>query len=212
MNRFAANVGLALLALLFSLPSWATIHHVAVSSFSFSPGNVTVQHGDTVRWTYSSGSIGHNVHETTLPNLFNSGVPAPAPWTFDFVPADTVDPGTYHYVCDLHAPGMSGNVIVEAGSASPEPPSVVTDLRLEQNYPNPFNNETAIRFSVPFATDVQLSVLNVLGQPVSQIFSGPLSSGTHQFLFDASRLSSGMYYYRLETPRATLARKMYLVK
>jgi plastocyanin len=209
MRQITARILFFFTALALVAPAGATVWNVNVANFQFTPAILSIVPGDTVRWNATVGT--HNVHQLSQPPLFFSGTAAPAPWTYQFIFAG-VDPGAYAYWCDPHSPGMAGVVTVQALSSSPEPPSIATEIRLEQNYPNPFNSETALRFSLPFATDVKLSVLNVLGQPVSQIFNGPLNSGTHQFLFDASRLSSGMYYYRLETPRATLARKMYLVK
>lgn len=72
-------------------------------------------------------------------------------------------------------------------------------FNLEQNYPNPFNPTTNIRFNMPEAGIVKLSVFNVLGQRVSTLIAGErFNSGQHNVTFDASHLSSGMYLYRIE--------------
>ncbi len=83
---------------------------------------------------------------------------------------------------------------------------------LNQNYPNPFNPATTISFSLPNAADVSLRIYNVLGQEVETIVDGPMEAGQHQVTFDATNLSSGMYFYRLKSGSFTETRKMTLVK
>lgn len=85
-------------------------------------------------------------------------------------------------------------------------------IRLHQNFPNPFNPSTNISFELPHAQQVQLSIYNALGQRVSTLHSGTLRSGSHLFTFEAQQLSSGIYYYMLETSEKVLTRKMLLLK
>lgn len=84
--------------------------------------------------------------------------------------------------------------------------------RLHQNYPNPFNPTTAIRYSLPQATAVRLEVFNLLGQSVGVLMDGLQQAGTHVVDFDASDLSTGVYFYRLTTPAFTQTRQMMLIK
>lgn len=83
---------------------------------------------------------------------------------------------------------------------------------LDQNYPNPFNPATNIRFAIPAAQQVRLTVYNVLGQEVATLVDGFMPSGSHQVSFDASRLASGTYLYRIETGAFTHVKKMSLLK
>jgi hypothetical protein len=84
---------------------------------------------------------------------------------------------------------------------------------LDQNYPNPFNPSTAIKFSLPAAENVNLNVYNLLGQRVATLVSNQqFTAGVHTVNFDASRLASGVYFYRLETDGFTATKKMMLVK
>ena len=87
-----------------------------------------------------------------------------------------------------------------------------TEYNLSQNYPNPFNPTTSIQFSIPKESFVKLSVFNVIGQRIQVLVSQNMSAGNYKVNFDASKLNSGMYIYRIETADYTSVRKMLLVK
>ncbi len=70
---------------------------------------------------------------------------------------------------------------------------------LKQNYPNPFNPSTIISFGLPKESLVKLSVYNIEGKETVTLFNGTLSAGTYKFTLDGSNLTSGVYFYRLET-------------
>ncbi len=89
---------------------------------------------------------------------------------------------------------------------------VPTDYSLMQNYPNPFNPTTTIRFALPNESSVKLTVFNVLGQEVATLFEGTLAAGYHKIDFDASKLNSGMYIYRIEAGKFVSVKKMLLMK
>ena len=69
---------------------------------------------------------------------------------------------------------------------------------LDQNYPNPFNPSTTIRFALPMNAKVNIRLYNTLGQEVANILNNEFSAGVHETVFNASNLSSGIYFYRLE--------------
>ena len=85
-------------------------------------------------------------------------------------------------------------------------------FNLTQNYPNPFNANTTIRFNLPRQAEVTLDIYNILGQRVSSIDNGKLTAGTHTITFDASEISSGVYFYKLTAGELTETRKMTLIK
>ncbi len=83
---------------------------------------------------------------------------------------------------------------------------------LSQNYPNPFNPVTTIQFSLPASEYVELNVYNVLGEQVARLVNSELNVGTHQVRFNASLLSSGIYFYQIKAGEFTQTRKMILIK
>jgi hypothetical protein len=83
---------------------------------------------------------------------------------------------------------------------------------LGQNYPNPFNPTTNIRIQMPKTGFAKLIVFDVLGREVKTLVNEELKAGSYRVDFDGSRLSSGIYFYRLETSGFTETRKMILIK
>ncbi|MFH2026664.1 MAG: lamin tail domain-containing protein, partial [bacterium] len=83
---------------------------------------------------------------------------------------------------------------------------------LNQNYPNPFNPTTNIKLALPEQADVKLTVYNIIGQEVAIIQAGKMQAGYHNFVFDASRLSSGVYFYRVEANNFHALKKMTILK
>ena len=91
-------------------------------------------------------------------------------------------------------------------------PGSVDDYTLEQNYPNPFNPNTTIRFSVPEKANVTLKIYNTIGQEVASLLNGEITAGNHEVDFNASALSSGVYFYRIQSSSFTSTKKMILIK
>jgi hypothetical protein len=87
-----------------------------------------------------------------------------------------------------------------------------TAYELDQNYPNPFNPSTLISFTLPEAGITNLVIFNSLGQEIATLVNGQLEAGTHQYNFDAKNLTSGIYFYKLESENFVQVRKMMLLK
>lgn len=83
---------------------------------------------------------------------------------------------------------------------------------LEQNYPNPFNPGTTLRYALPVASDVTLSVFNPLGQIVAALVNGEQEAGIHEVRFASGNLSSGVYYYRLKAGKFFETKKFLLIR
>jgi hypothetical protein len=95
--------------------------------------------------------------------------------------------------------------------------NIPESFRLDQNYPNPFNPTTKIKFDIPNLIKgnqipVQLRVYDVLGKQVAVIVNQNLSAGSYEYEWDASELTTGVYFYTLETEGFRETRKMVLAK
>ncbi len=93
-----------------------------------------------------------------------------------------------------------------------ETPNVANSFTLEQNYPNPFNPTTRIDFTLAKSAKVSLKVYNALGQKVATLVNGKMTAGEHSVNFDASNLTSGLYFYKLSDGKLNETRKMVLLK
>ncbi|MCZ7603811.1 MAG: T9SS type A sorting domain-containing protein [Melioribacteraceae bacterium] len=92
---------------------------------------------------------------------------------------------------------------------------ILNKFTLSQNYPNPFNPTTTIKFSVPnvgTSRDLSLRVYDMLGREIQTLLNKPMQPGSYEIEFDGSNLTSGVYFYVLETGGKTLSKKMVLIK
>ena len=107
--------------------------------------------------------------------------------------------------------GVCGNII-GISQISNEVPNTFS---LKQNYPNPFNPSTSIRFGIPSSASnetVSLKVFDAIGREVSTLVNSRLAAGEYEARFDASKFTSGIYFYRLSASGFTSVKRMVLVK
>jgi len=116
------------------------------------------------------------------------------------------------------AVGPTGNMVyqevhigVVTGVTDPKT-NVPVKFALDQNYPNPFNPTTQISFSIPRASNVKLTVYNMLGQEVSTLVNGYRTAGSYTVNFAGSKLASGVYLYSLKAGNFSDVKKMVLLK
>ena len=90
--------------------------------------------------------------------------------------------------------------------------SSVNQYGLEQNYPNPFNPSTKIKFSIPEIGHVTLKVYDVLGNEIATLVNEEKQAGSYEIKFDATQLSSGIYFYKLQAGDFVETKKMILLR
>jgi hypothetical protein len=175
------------------------------------PGLMT----ELIRWVLNASLDNKNKPTLNVSPIWN--------WTYDFhrhhleYYADTLD-CSYTADVDLSAAGTDGKIIgdtrwsfkglvaVKSVDRAPE------KFALNQNYPNPFNPSTKISFTLEKTGYATLTVYNILGQRVAMPVAGILTSGHHELDFDASKLPTGVYFYRLESGKNLDVKKMILLR
>jgi hypothetical protein len=98
------------------------------------------------------------------------------------------------------------------GGTGVDPTPLPAEYHLSQNYPNPFNPTTVITYQLAVAGEVRLAVYDLLGREVAVLVSGRQDPGSHTVTFNAHRLASGIYFYRLAAEGFAAVRKMVLMK
>jgi hypothetical protein len=89
---------------------------------------------------------------------------------------------------------------------------VPNKFELSQNYPNPFNPSTRIKYQVAINSQVSLKVFDVLGNEVATLVNEEKPAGNYEVEFNASQLSSGVYFYKLQAAPFLETRKMILIR
>jgi hypothetical protein len=188
------------------------VHYLSADLVSFTalPGNGEV----TLNWKTASetnndhfeiergGAVVGTVAATNLPtggeySYTDHGLANGTEYTYTLVAVD--DNGQREALQSINATPVNANV-------------VVTSYSLYQNYPNPFNPETSIAFDLIEDGHVSLAIYNVLGEKLSTLVDGRMSSGRHSVVFNGANFASGVYLYKLSVNGFTDTRKLVLLK
>jgi hypothetical protein len=145
---------------------------------------------------------GGDVYDPSFPANINATMP---------------EPGTVFRILTNKPVSEIDTFEINTAVAAIAPSELPLQFELQQNFPNPFNLSTQIRFSIPYDSDLQLTVYNILGQRVITLADGRYSRGRHTIRW-AGRdqygrvVSSGIYVYKLKADAYTESRKMVLIK
>jgi len=91
-------------------------------------------------------------------------------------------------------------------------PAIPSSFHLEQNFPNPFNAKTAIDYQLPQSSRVRLEVFDLLGRKVVTLVDGKQEAGYWSVLWEASKVSSGIYFYKLTSGDFVEVKRMTVLK
>ncbi|MFT5517286.1 MAG: hypothetical protein ACI80V_003429, partial [Rhodothermales bacterium] len=123
-------------------------------------------------------------------------------------------PASYSFAGETYQPegNLPFETLVSGVAVEPVGDELPTRVALSQNYPNPFNPTTSIEYGIDSAANVKLQVFDVLGRVVATLVDARQPASVYRVSFDASRMASGTYIYRLTTPAQTITRTMVLMK
>jgi hypothetical protein len=194
-------------------------HVINVSQINQTAFIVRTQNNLPANWT-SSLCFDVNCYP---PDVDSVATTAPIP------PGDSAEVSV-HFYPDLAVPG-TGNVQIQIGSANnpdvrttinesatTEPTAVkgntnkILKYALMQNYPNPFNPSTSISYAIPQRSFVTLKVYNITGNEIATLVNGEKGAGTYTINYNAEKLSSGIYFYKITAGNYSAVRKMILLK
>jgi hypothetical protein len=117
--------------------------------------------------------------------------------------------GDYIYLADSRSLMI---LHFDPGTGIEEIISLPDQFSLGQNHPNPFNAATIINYSLPEATNVTIEIYDILGRRIETLIQEKQPAGVHTITFDASSLSSGVYFYRLQAGNDIETKRMVLLK
>jgi hypothetical protein len=188
-----------------------------VTSRSFVPPNndaiikIDITTGDTTIVGHTGlGKITNDIVFDEGHNLY--GVIGASTETNDFISID-VSNGVGTIVGSVGFQHILGLAYIESvTSVDYENNLLPKQFSLKQNYPNPFNPKTTIRYEIPERSFIALKIYNLLGREVVTLVSEENDAGYYSIEFDASTLSSGIYFYRLQAGSFVETKKMMLLK
>ena len=172
---------------------------------------------ETLHWSANTDKdlAGYQVYRSATPG-FNPLVMAPYATTTDTTYTDANATGLLYYAVlavDIHGNlSAKSNEVSTVVSGVDQTAPIPTVFALEQNYPNPFNPSTVITYDVPKTAVVQVTVYDLLGRAVAELVNGEKTPGQYQVVWNADRMSSGIYYVRMQTQGFVATRKVVLMK
>jgi hypothetical protein len=157
-------------------------------------------------WQYPSSPIYGGVQRTWVHEIIDISDYASQPFRFRF----RIYSDEWYQMDGWYIDNVKLSVL--PATSAQNDPQLPSMFSLGQNYPNPFNPSTTIKYDMPKASMVRLTVHDILGREVSALVSGKKDAGTHEARFDAVGIPSGVYLYRLIAGSFVQTRKMIVVK
>lgn len=178
-------------------------NEITISGNSFSPANLTIEIGDSVRWTNTDNWN----HTTTADNgEWDSGNLANGE-TFAYVFSEG---GTFNYHCGIHS---SMTAVIQVGELSSSTFSAIPEeIILNPAYPNPFNPETIISWNQPISNNTRLEIYNLNGALVENLSDSHYSAGLNHIQWQPENFNSGIYFLRIQCGNFLATQKLVYLK
>ena len=180
--------------------SYATVHPVTVQDFSFSPSSLAVSVGDTIQWTWVSGS--HTTTSITMPvgaTPWNASINSGS-LSFSY---QVTTAGSYTYNCAIHPSLMSGSFTATGtlGIGLINPSAFLLNSTL-------VSNQLQITYKLENATPVDILLLDVTGKQVKNFSASLHAPGTYSESYSLSNINKGEYLLELKTSDMITTRKI----
>jgi outer membrane protein assembly factor BamB len=191
-------------------------------SASWQPGLLKEKSSSTVSGQSSTDEsliVGYNIYRSQTSEQYESEIASVPGNIFEYLDDTTVDNVGYFYtVKAVDQNGALSNSSNEAGPVISTQVSMFSQsiiplkFELSQNYPNPFNPETTIKYQLPKATNVKLTIYNSMGQEVVRLLDEHKQAGYHSVNWDAKEIVSGLYFYGIKAGEFEQVWKMLLLR
>lgn len=181
---------------------WTEYNGVIGNCFGSMSGEVTPNFSRARTFLMSTGAENLNVNSTTFPVLYYAQLAARG--------TDNKNSVTRLKMLSDKAQQLFNNYFVIG--INPISTTIPDNFSLYQNYPNPFNPETKIKFEIPQSDFVNLTVYDLNGRLIEELVNEKLSGGTYEVNFTAKNLTSGIYFYQINSTSFSQTKKMILVK
>ncbi len=203
--------------------TWAELINLKKNYDAFSSNDFTIDAGNalkTIKINHTQMNVVITGNFGVTQASYNPGFQNTGKW-YDFFSGDSITVSDVNMSVSL----LPGEFKIYTTQKLPTPEAGIAtsifekdenelpvDFNLDQNFPNPFNPSTKISFSIPQSGMVNLAVYNSLGELVKVLVNEQMSQGKYNVDFDATGLSSGIYFYRLVSEGTVLSKKMILLK
>jgi plastocyanin len=194
------------------IPANSTIHTIIIVNSSFSPSNISIKEGDTVK--FQMGEF-HNAVEVTKNTYDLNGTASIGGFSIPFGGGSVKlsVAGTYYYVCTNHVgSGMKGIITVSSNSGT-QVDLVENSLNWLNVYPNPANEVANLQIKVPYMGQISVELIDISGKKVQQLISGNFPEGNYSHAVYINRkLSEGRYFVKYTSKNKVFVQPLLIIR